>query len=106
MGDIPFKVTLPFCTSDSFLGFSTPKKPWLDEWPKNVMPEKFGENVSRVVNSINMEEPNDVGSNCFSDAMVGQCVVTLVQGGMRDSPACDDTLIISKHVGLSIQRGS
>jgi hypothetical protein len=41
---------------------TTPKESWLDEWPETIV-SKLGENISRILNPIDVKEPNDIRSN-------------------------------------------
>ncbi len=51
-------------------------------------------------------EPNNLGSNSFTDMVVGQSIPMLGQLGMWDGGACDDRLIVSKHPGRSLKGNS
>ena len=70
----------------------------LDRW---IIPV-FTEDVRRVLSTAHVVEACDACSNCFLGAMVGECVVTLVELGMGDGCGVDYRFIVSKHHGMSI----
>jgi hypothetical protein len=70
------------------------------------MPKKLGKDISLIDLPTDVKELNDIRSNRFTNAMVGQGIMAFVEGGMRNGATGDDTLVVSKHIGLVIKRNS
>ena len=64
------------------------------------------EDVGGVDLTVDVVEGNALRGDGFSDPMVGQYVVALVELGMGNGTAGDDGFVISKHVGLSFDGNS
>jgi hypothetical protein len=84
----------------------SPKQERFDKWPENGMPKELGENVSRINAPTDVKEPDDIRGNSLTNTVISQGIMTLVEGGMWDCATGDNTLVVPKHVGLSIQRAS
>ncbi len=63
------------------------------------IPAMLAENISRILLAFYMDELDDLGSDCFSDSVIGQSIMSLIETGVWECGACDNRLIISKHVG-------
>jgi hypothetical protein len=68
---------------------------------EDSMSAELGENISMVNLAGDVEEPQDIQGNSFTDAVAGQSIVAFVQGRMRDVRAGNDTCIVAKHTGLA-----
>ena len=58
---------------------SLPEKAGLDQRPEDRMPTELSEDIGGVDRTRDVEEPQDVRRNCFTDSMVRQRIVTFVQ---------------------------
>ena len=70
------------------------------------MSQELGEDIRRIDLSTDVEEPDNIRSNGFTNAMISQGIMALVEGRMRDGATGNDALVITKHVGLSIKRNA
>ena len=57
----------------------------------------LAKNVRGVTLSLDMVEAENPSGYGFSGAVVGQCVVALVQFGMWNGSSVDHCFIVSKH---------
>ena len=63
----------------------------------------FTDNIRQVLSTSHVKEAGDASSNCFMGAVVRECIVVLVELGMRNRSSVDNQFIISKHHGVSIK---
>ena len=64
-------------------------------------PQCFERTSAGVVLSRNMEERENLGSNCFANTVIRECSVSLCELRVRDSTAIENRLIVTEHNGLS-----
>jgi hypothetical protein len=67
---------------------------------------KLCKDISWIDLPTDVKEANDIRSNRFTNAMVSQGIMAFVEGGMRNGATGNDTLVVSKHIGLAIKRNS
>ena len=60
----------------------------------------FAEDISWVVRTRHVVEPENAGRNGFSGTVVRECIVPLHEFGMGDRGGVDDRLVVSKHHGF------
>ena len=83
-----------------------PKKELSYEWPEGSIPKELRENVSWIDGTRNVKEPNHIGGNSFSNTVVSECIVPLVEGGVGNGTTGDNALVVTKHVCLAFKRNS
>ena len=85
-------------------GITLPEEKGFNKGPSRITVKWLGEDVRGVLLRMNVVETDISGRNSFADAVVGECIPTFGELGVRNGGASDNGLVITKHPGRAIKR--
>ena len=86
--------------------FVTPKEEGFELRPDGGVSPVLAEDVSRIDLSVDVEELDHSRGNGFTDTVEGEGRVAFVQLAMGDGGGVDHSLVVTKHVGLVMDRNT
>ena len=74
----------------------------LDMWPHCGVVTSLGHDVTWILHAVDVMEMDHTGSNGFMDMMVAQSIPSLGKLGVGNGGTCDNALIVTKHLGGTV----
>ena len=104
MANLNFNPFFPDGLLSSIIGHGRrthPEEQGLNMWPHLRIATVLAQYISGIVLPQDVDEVENLRHDSLTHSVVGQCIVSLGQLGVRDGGACNDGLVVTEHVRLS-----